>query len=132
MSANTVYTAETISLQDGTEVTLKPLAIGLLRKFMKAWAKFSDVKDEDDAFEIYVNCCGIALSPEFKSTFEKTLDAESELTEDYREYLETVLDLDTVFKIMDVCGGLKLNDPKLVEEMEKLAVQQAAEQDGKI
>jgi hypothetical protein len=119
--AKTVYNSETIELQDGTEVVLKPLAIGLLRKFMKAWSKFVDVKDEDDAFEIYINCCGVALSNEFKSTFEKPLDAEKVLSDDYREHLEGVLDMDTIFKIMDLCGGLKLNDPKLLAEVEKAA-----------
>lgn len=124
--AKTVFDAKTIELQDGTEVTLVPLAIGLLRKFMKAWQAFAEVKTEDDAFEVYVNCCGIALSKQLGGTFEKPLDVESVLSDDYRNYIEEVLDMDTIFEIMDVCGGLKLNDPKLLEQMEELAAKEAA------
>lgn len=124
--AKTVYDSKTIALQDGTEVTLVPLAIGLLRKFMKAWQAFSDVKSEDDAFEVYVNCCGIALSKQLGERFEKPLDVDNVLSDDYREYIEEVLDMDTIFEIMDVCGGLKLNDPKLLEQMEELAAKEAA------
>lgn len=122
--AKTVYDSKTIQLQDGTDVTLVPLAIGLLRKFMKSWQAFSEVKTEDDAFEVYVNCCGIALSKQLAGKFEKPLDAEDVLSDDYREYIEEVLDMDTIFEIMDVCGGLKLNDPKLLEQMEELVQQQ--------
>lgn len=124
--AKTVYDSKAIELQDGTEVTLVPLAIGLLRKFMKSWQKFSDVKTEDDAFEVYVNCCGIALSKQLKGQFEEPLNKDDELADDYRAYIEEVLDMDTIFEIMDVCGGLKLNDPKLLEQMEVAAAQAAS------
>lgn len=119
--ANTVYDSKTIKLQDETEVTLVPLAIGRLRRFMKAWAAVVDAKDEDEAFDIYINCCGVALEKQIGDKFEKTADVDTVLTADYREYLEDVLDQPTIFEILDVCGGLKLNDPKLLEEAEKLA-----------
>ena len=122
--ANTVYDSETISLQDGKEVTLVPLAIGRLRRFMKAWGEFANLEDEDQAFDIYINCCGIALEKDFENDFETTKDTEKVIPDDYREHLEDVLDMDTIYKILDVCGGLKLNDPKLLEAAEK-AIQQA-------
>ncbi len=121
--AKTVYDTETIELQDGREVTLAPLPIGLLRKFMKAWKNFNDVKDEDDAFNVYIDCCGVALSRHFSSDFETTLTKEGLPEEEYKNYLEDVLDVDTIFKIMEICGGLKLNDPKLMEEAERLAAE---------
>lgn len=122
--ANTVYDSETISLQDGKEVTLVPLAIGRLRRFMKAWGEFANLEDEDQAFDIYINCCGIALEKDFANDFETTKDTEKVIPDDYREHLEDVLDMDTIYKILDVCGGLKLNDPKLLEAAER-AIQQA-------
>jgi hypothetical protein len=123
--ANTVYDSKVIKLQDDTEVTLTPLPIGLLKKFMAAWKEFANLETEEQAFDIYINCCGIALSRDFKEKFEKTLDAETVVTEQYREYLEGVLDMDTIYEVLDVCGGLKLYDPKLLEEAQKIAAEQA-------
>jgi hypothetical protein len=124
--AKTVYDAVDITLQDGREVTLTPLAIGRLKLFMKAWGEFAEIKTEDDAFDIYINCCGIALEKSVADKFDKTRDSEKVITDDYREYLEDVLDMDTIYKILEVCGGLKLNDPKLLEAAEKAALEAAA------
>lgn len=122
--AKTVYDSVDITLQDGKQVTLVPLAIGRLRKFMKAWQEFANIETEDDAFDIYINCCGIALEKDFKDQFDnECLDAETVLTEGYREYLEDVLDMDTIYKVLEVTGGLKLNDPKLLEAAEEAARQ---------
>ena len=121
--AKTVYDAKVIELQDGTEVTLAPLPIGRLKRFMKAWQEFANIEDEDQAYDIYVNCCGIALEKNFADKFEKTSDAEKVLSDDYREYIEDVLDMDTIYEILDVCGGLKLNDPKLLEAAAAMAAQ---------
>ncbi len=129
--AKTVYDSEDITLQDGREVTLVPLAIGRLRRFMKAWGEFANIESEDQAFDIYINCCGISLEKSVKDDFNDTKDSDKVITDDYREYLEDVLDMDTIYKILEVCGGLKLNDPKLLAEAERLAMEQAAEQAGK-
>lgn len=121
--ATTVFDIVTVKLQDGKDVNLKPLNIGLLRKFMEAWKQFANVEDEDQMFDIYVNCCGIALSKELAGTFENPLEKDGSLADDYRAYLEDILDIDTIFKILDVCGGLKLNDPKLLEQIQNQQVQ---------
>lgn len=121
--ASTVYSSEAIKLQDGKEIVLVPLAIGRLRRFMAAWGKVVDVDGDDEIFDIYINCCGIALEKLLKDDFPVTKgETEDEvLNATYREYLEDVLDIETVNKILEVCGGLKLNDPKFLEEMERAA-----------
>lgn len=119
--ATRVYNVEQIELQDGKDVTLKPLAIGRLRRFMEAWSKASDLPEGDDGFGVFINCSGIALEENFKGQFEslranKEESAEGEfLSAEYKEYLEDTLDLDTIYKILEVSGGIKLNDPKLLE-----------------
>lgn len=123
--AKTVYDSVDITLQDGREVTLVPLAIGRLRRFMKAWSEFANIENEDDAFDIYINCCGIALEKAVQTDFNSTKDTENVIPDDYREYLEDVLDMDTIYKVLEVCGGLKLNDPKLLAEAERLAAEAA-------
>ena len=120
--ATQAYTATEIALQDDTDVTLRPLPIGRLRRFMDAWALIREVGEDEDGFDVFVNCCGIALEHEFKGKFD-ALKATSDqrengefLSEEYKEYLEEVLDLETIYVILDVAGGIKLNDPKLMEQ----------------
>lgn len=126
--ATTVYDSKVIKLQDddGTEVTLAPLPIARLRRFMKAWAKFEELEEDADALDIYINCCGIALEKSLASKVEKTRDEEKFLTDEYREYLEDILEMDTIFEILDICGGLKLNDPKVVAAAQEAALKAQA------
>ena len=119
--AKTVYDAVDITLQDGRQVTLVPVAIGRLKRFMKAWGEFANIENEEQAFDIYINCCGVALEKSVASDFEVTADDDNVITDEYRAYLEDVLDMDTIYKILEVCGGLKLNDPKLLEAAEEAA-----------
>lgn len=118
--ATQVYNTEDISLQDGTDVTLKPLAIGRLRRFMEAWKQFENVDEDDDGFDVFVNCSGIALEENFKDKFDNLLPTAEQkkkglyLNPEYKAYLEEVLDLDTIYKVLDVGGGIKLNDPNLL------------------
>lgn len=119
--ATRVYTTEDITLQDDTEVTLKPLAIARLRRFMAAWREFENVEEDGDGFDVFVNCSGIALEENFKDKYDDLLPTAEQkkkglhLNPAYKTYLEGVLDLDSIYKVLDVCGGIKLNDPKLME-----------------
>jgi len=118
--ATRVYEQEDITLDDDTEVTLKPLPIARLRRFMDAWSKFSEAENDDDGFDVFINCAGIALEANFKGKFDslKATDAQKKkgeyLSTEYKEYLEEVLELPTIYKVLDVCGGIKLNDPKML------------------
>ena len=121
--ATKVYNTEEVVLQDETEVTLKPLPIGRLRRFMDAWGKIGELEEGDDGFDVFINCAGIALEENFKGKFD-ALKATAEekdkgeyLAEDYKEYLMDTLDIDTIYKILEVAGGIKLNDPKLMEAL---------------
>lgn len=126
--ATRAYNEEVLTLQDAREVTVRPLPIGRLRRFMDAWEKIENAKNDRDGFVVFVNCAGIAIEHEFKGVFDSLKAPASEegefLSEEYKAYLEEILDLDTIYKILELAGGLKLNDPKLME-----AVLLAAEQD---
>jgi hypothetical protein len=116
--AKEAYDTVDLKLQDGTEVTVKPLNIGRLKPFMSAWAKFKEIDLEQDelaAFDIYINCAGIGLEPALGHKFTTRGEGDEVLDPKYREYLEDVLDMDTIFKVLEVAGGLKLNDPNLLE-----------------
>lgn len=124
--ANKVYKQEEITLQDGTDVVLKPLPIGRLRRFMEAWEGITKVKDDAEGFDVFINCAGIALEDNYKGKFDALKASKEEkeagefLSAEYREYLEDTLELDSIYKILEVAGGIKLNDPKLLEVAESL------------
>jgi hypothetical protein len=115
--AKTVYDITEITLQGGKDVVLKPLPIGLLKKLMTVWKTIGDAETEDDIFNVYLEASGICLSREFKDDFEKPIETDKDgnlsLSDDYRQHLEEILDLPTIFEVLDKCGGLKLNDENL-------------------
>ena len=100
--ATTVYDVEEIQLQNGVTVKLKPLTIKELRKFMAAIAKTAEVTTEDETLTILIDACAVAL--------EKQLP---ELVAD-RDAFEDVLDVPTINRILEVCGGIKMDDPNLL------------------
>ena len=131
--ANEVYKKVEITLQDGTDVLLKPLPIGRLRRFLEAWDDSAKADPDDNGFGIFINCAGIALEDNFKGKFDALKASKSEqeegerLSPEYKEYLEDTLDLDTIYKILEVCGGIDLKDPKLLEAaLEMQRAQEAA------
>jgi hypothetical protein len=100
--ATTVYDVEEIELQNGAKVTLKPLTINQLRKFMAAIKLTADSKTEEETLTILIDACAVAL--------EKQLP---DLVKD-RELLEDALDVPTINRILEVCGGIKMDDPNLL------------------
>jgi len=102
--ANTVYDVLEIKLSNGEDVTIKPLSIKNLRKFMEIIKKLDseDIKTEEDAMEIFIEA-GILCLTQFKP----------ELAED-REKFEEVIEVPTLMKILEVAGGMKANDPNLL------------------
>jgi hypothetical protein len=123
--ATTVYEIETVELQDGTEVTLRPLNIKRQRKFMLRFNKgvqgvketleassvASDEKDDQKALDLMqkqetdwidtlVACAIICLESELEQ-LQGTAKAAT-------EYAEDVLDTQTISKILKVCAGINL------------------------
>jgi inhibitor of KinA sporulation pathway (predicted exonuclease) len=98
----TVHEKEIVTLVDGTEIELRPLSIALLRKFMKTFDKIAKVADDNDkSMSVLMECVQIALQ-QYKP----------ELAEDLAK-LESNIDLPTVYKIVDVASGIKLNESPL-------------------
>lgn len=99
--ATSVYTVEEIVLQDGVEVTLKPLNIKGLRKFMKKFKELDGLKEDDQVVDFLIEVGQLCLSsiyPEYADT----------------DKYEDAVDMPTVHKIIEICGGVKLNDPELL------------------
>ena len=97
-----VYEEKTIKLIDGTEIKVRPLKISLLRPFMKKFEGISEVaEDNDKSMSILMDCVQIAMK-QYKP----------ELAEDLKA-LEEILDLPTVYKIVEEASGVKLGEVSL-------------------
>ena len=100
--ATSVYDIEVIKLQSGDDVTLKPLTINRLRRFMEVMDKFSEAKTEIETLSVLIDACAISLEAQLP-----------DLVAD-RDKLEDSLDLPTIYRILKVCGGIDLENPNLV------------------
>lgn len=109
--ATTVYTTEEITLQDGTVVTLKPLNLKGVRVFQRQLKEYNEyllqlvdsqgAADEDKTLDM------------FKEMTKTCLRREAPELVDDDEAFEEALDIDTIFKVLEICAGIKLNDPNL-------------------
>jgi hypothetical protein len=84
---------------DGSKITVRPLKISLLRPFLKKFEGIAEVaEDNDKSTTILLECVQIAMKqykPEIADDMEK---------------LEDVLDLPTVYQIIEAASGIKLQD----------------------
>lgn len=105
---------------------MRPLPIAKLRKFMRMWSEhiqgvtkriadnedrepderdFNEADLTDEQFTTFIKMCALGLESQLKG--EKT-------DKQFVAYLEDVLDEQTIYRILDKIGGLKLganNDP---------------------
>lgn len=97
--ATTTYEAEVVTLMDGTAIEVRPLKISLLRKFMKEFGGLEAVgEDNDKTMDLLIDCVLIALE-----------QYSPDLAKD-RKALEEILDLPTVYKIIEAASGSSASD----------------------
>jgi hypothetical protein len=86
-------------LMDGTKISVRPLKISLLRPFMKKFEQIAAVaEDNDKSMTLLLECAQIAMqqyNPEISEDIDK---------------LEEILDLPTVYQIIEAASGVKLAD----------------------
>ncbi len=100
--ATTVYDVEEIQLQNGKTIILKPLSIKQLRKFMSAIQKTADATTEEETLTVLIDACAVAIEKQLPDLVAN------------RDELEDALDMPTINRILEVCGGIKLDDPNLL------------------
>jgi hypothetical protein len=101
--ATTVYDIVEIELADGTTITLKPLPIKQLRKFMTIIQGMdAENSSEQEAMDFFIKAAMVCL--------EKT---RPELASD-KDKFEDLIEVPTMMKILEIAGGLKLTDPNLL------------------
>lgn len=98
-------THETLKIEfmDGSTIEARPLKISLLKEFMKTFSGLAAVADDNEkSMDVLIECVQVAMK-QYKS----------ELSED-KEALEEILDLPTVYKIIDAASGIQLADPTAI------------------
>jgi len=95
--ATTVHEVEKLTLMDGTEIEVRPLRISLLRPFMKKFEGVAAVAENNEkSMTLLVECVQIAME-QYKPELAKDVKA-----------LEEILDLPTVYKIVQAASGIEL------------------------
>jgi hypothetical protein len=95
--ATTVYKSEIIYLFDGTELEIVPLKIKYLREFMQAFENVKVTKNDDEAIEALVECVRVCMKQYYPSISGSIED------------IEENIDMPTVYKVLDVSAGIKIN-----------------------
>ena len=90
-----IYDIEEIELVDGTIIELSPLKIKYLRQFMETFNKINSNLSDEESIGMLSDCARIAMKQYYPAI--KTI-----------EDLEDAVDLPTIYKILDVCAGIKV------------------------
>lgn len=101
--ATKVYESGFIQLIDGTVLHIAPLKIIYLREFMDEFATFSKAQSEEETIAILLNCGVVAMKQYYKEI-------------NTPEMLEDVIDMDTLYDLLDYSAGIKLKNKEQSEE----------------
>lgn len=94
----TVNEEKKVRLIDGTEISVRPLKISLLRSFMKKFEGIAEIADNNEkSMTLLMECVQIAMR-QYKP----------ELAEDLKT-LEENIDLPTVYQIVEEASGINMS-----------------------
>jgi hypothetical protein len=94
--ATKIYDTKKISLVDGRVIVAAPLKIKYLREFLEIFDNIKLSKTDDESISTLVKCALITMQQYCPSI--KTIDD-----------LEDNLDLPTIYEIIDIAAGIKIN-----------------------
>lgn len=95
--ATRIYKSDIITLMDGERIEIYPLKIKYLREFMEAFHLIKESKNDIESISYLSECARIAMQqykPEIAGTIED---------------LEDNVDLPTIYKIINIGGGISVN-----------------------
>lgn len=107
--AKRVYRTKNITLLDGTEIALSPLKIKYLHEFMERFDDIQNVKEDDEAINILVDCVRISMKQFYPPISGSVED------------IEDNLNLPKVYEVLDIAAGIKMG-AKSEESVKKSAV----------
>jgi hypothetical protein len=98
-----IYTTDEVELVDGTVIEVSPLKIKYMRQFMDVFDTIKEAKTDEESIAILSECVRIAMK-QYHPVI-KTI-----------EDLEDSVDLPTIYKIIDICAGVKINTNEQTNE----------------
>jgi hypothetical protein len=124
--ATTVYEVSELELDDGSTIICKPANIKVTRKGNELLAKLQEAEDDEEGVHKLLDIVVLCLKrqrPEFE--IDEVVDGEKtgRKVTDY-DTVEELFDYDTMFKVIEIFLGVKLNDPKLLEAAAEMAMAQ--------
>ena len=93
--ATSVYEPEIMTLDDGTEITMKPLKIIRLRKFMKVFGRLTGETDDDKQMDTLTECVILSLgqwNPEIAN----------------KKYIEDNFDINNYYDAIKAAAGIDM------------------------
>ena len=97
--ATKVYETIELELLDGRTITVRPLNLKNLRLVMKEWQSAQDVENEDDFLDVLIKCTSIAMT---------------QLDPSIAENIDEVMDLQTMYKVLEIAADIRLNVPNQI------------------
>ena len=110
--ATKIYESDTVYTIDGIAIYMTPLKIKYLREFLEEFESVKSAKNDDEAIEYLTKCSVIAMKqyyPQFKTVND----------------VEDNFDLNTIYKIINIAAGIKIN-----KDAEEETVKQQATDSG--
>lgn len=98
LMATEVYLSENIKTLDNIEIEISPLKIKYLKEFMGHFSSIKESQDDQESISVLVECARICMK-QFYPTLSKTTDD-----------IENNFDLPTIYKIIDISTGIKINE----------------------
>jgi hypothetical protein len=95
--ATKVYDTKKISLIDDRIIAVAPLKIKYLREFLETFETIKQARTDDESIAVLAQCALVTMQQYFPSI--KTI-----------EELEDNLDLPTIYEIIDIAAGIKINE----------------------
>jgi hypothetical protein len=95
--ATKIYDTKKISLVDDRIITVSPLKIKYLREFLEKFETIKQAKSDDESISVLAECALISMQQYCPSI--KTI-----------EDLEDSLDLPTIYEVIDIAAGIKINE----------------------
>ena len=101
--STTINETKTVELLEGTKISVRPIKISLLRPFMTKFEGIAEVADNNEkSMTLLMECVQIAMK---QYAPEQASDLKA---------LEELLDLPTVYKIIEEASGIKLSEASLM------------------
>jgi hypothetical protein len=108
--ATEVYKSATVHLIDGTELYITPLKIKYLREVMDTFEAVKRSKNDNEAISWLSECTRIAMKQYYPKI--KTI-----------EDLEDSVDIETLYRILDIAAGIKIDQEKTEETVQEQAAE---------